>query len=65
MANLLILRPANIAAITASRGAPSSANLLTADPKEVWVDTADGSVVNIDIDLGVVMPIDTVFLRAH
>jgi hypothetical protein len=62
MANLLILRPANIAAITASRGAPSSANLLTADPKEVWVDTADGSVVNIDIDLGVVMPIDTVFL---
>lgn len=62
MANLLILKPAKIAAITASRGAASSANLLTDDPKEIWVDTADGTVVNIDIDLGAVMPIDTVFL---
>ena len=62
MANLLILKPATIAAITASRGAASSANLLTADPKEVWADTAVGTAVNIDIDLGSVVPIDTVFL---
>lgn len=61
MANILILKPTPISAIAASRGA-IAANLLTSDPKEVWVDTADGSVVNIDIDFGVAVPIDTVFL---
>lgn len=61
MANILFLKPSPISAIAVSRGG-IAANLLTPDPKEVWVDTADGSVVNIDIDMGVNTPIDTILL---
>lgn len=61
MANILILKPTGITSIAASRGS-GPGNLLTADPKEVWVDSADGSVVNIDIDMGAVVPIDTILL---
>lgn len=61
MGKLLMLSPTAIAAIAATRG-NGVANLLTPDPKEVWVDTAVTTPVNIDIDLGSVQPIDTVFL---
>lgn len=61
MANLLILAPATIAAIAASRGA-DVANLLTPDPREVWADSVVGTAATIDIDLGVVRAIDTVAL---
>ncbi|RJF91138.1 hypothetical protein [Sphingomonas cavernae] len=61
MANLIIVPPAPIAAIVASRGT-GAANLLTSSPKEVWVDIAVGSAVNIDIDLGAARSIDTVLL---
>lgn len=61
MSNLLILAPAPIAAIAASRGT-GVANLLTPDPREVWADTAVGTPATIDIDLGAVRPVDTVFL---
>lgn len=61
MGNVLILSPTQIAAIVASRGS-GAANLLTPSPKEVWADTAVGSTVDIDIDFGAVVPIDTVFV---
>jgi hypothetical protein len=55
-----MLSPSTIAAIAASRGS-GAVNLLTPDPKEVWADSAKGAV-DIDIDLGAVRSIDTVFL---
>ena len=61
MANLLILAGAPIAAIAASRGSGAE-YLLTDSPKEVWQDSASGSAANIDIDLSVARPIDSVFL---
>lgn len=61
MANILLLAPTPIAAISTSRGT-GWANLLTADPKEVWADDAVGTIARIDIDLGAACPIDTVFL---
>lgn len=61
MADLLILAPAPIAAIAASRG-QDVLNLLSDDPREVWADSAVGSAASINIDLGVARPIDTVFL---
>lgn len=63
MSNVLILSNAltPIAAISASRGS-GVANLLTRSPKEVWADSASGSDVNIDLDLGATMAIDTIYL---
>jgi hypothetical protein len=61
VSNILILAPQPISAIVVSRGS-GAANLLTADPKEVWADTAVGTAANIDIDLGSVVALDTVFL---
>lgn len=63
MANLLMLVPRAITALAASRGS-SAANLLTDDPKEVWSDSAVGSAVSIDIDLGAEVAIDTICLAA-
>jgi hypothetical protein len=50
-----------LAAVTSSRGS-EPANLATADPKEVWADSAVGSTAQIFVDLGSVQAIDTVFL---
>jgi hypothetical protein len=61
MANILMAEPLPIAAISASRGSGAE-NLLTADPREAWLDDAVGSVVSIDIDLGAERIVDTVFL---
>lgn len=61
MGNILMTAPTPVAGITASRGS-GIANLLTPDPREVWLDSAVGSPVSIDIDLGVERIIDTVFL---
>lgn len=61
MADLLILAPAPIALISASRGA-DVANLLTADPREVWADSAVGTSATLDIDFGNERTIDTLFL---
>jgi hypothetical protein len=61
MANILITEPTPIAAVTASRGT-GAANLLSADPREVWLDNGVGAPMTIDIDLGVERIIDTVFL---
>ncbi len=61
MAKLLMLAPATIAAIAASRGT-GPANLLTPDPKEVWADVAVGTSATVDVDLGSVQPINTLFL---
>ena len=61
MGNLLILSPAPIAAISASRGS-GGANLLSRSPKEVWVDRAVGSPATIDIDLGAPVALDTIYL---
>ncbi|PHP19514.1 hypothetical protein CG471_11685 [Sphingobium sp. IP1] len=61
MANILITEPTPIAAIATSRGT-GAANLLTGDPREIWLDSEVGSVAVIDIDLGVERIIDTVFL---
>jgi hypothetical protein len=61
MGNILILPPTPIAAIGADRGS-GVANLLTRSPKEVWIDSADGSYARINIDFGQTVAIDTVFL---
>lgn len=61
MANMIIVAPLPIAAIAASRGS-GAANLSTADPKEVWTDSEAGSAVTIDLDLGAIRSIDTVYL---
>ncbi|PZQ20457.1 MAG: hypothetical protein DI569_15430 [Sphingopyxis macrogoltabida] len=61
MANILIVEPTPIAAIATSRGT-GAANLLTGDPREIWLDSEVGSVAVIDIDLGVERIIDTIFL---
>lgn len=60
MKNLLILQPMPIAAVATSRGS-GGANLLTPDPREVWMDTATGAVT-LDLDLGQVRTINTIFL---
>lgn len=60
MSELLIVEPMRIAAIAASRGT-GAANLATADPKEVWADTATGAMT-ITVDLGAVRSVDTVLL---
>ena len=61
MGNILILPNTPIAAVGADRGT-GAANLMTRSPKEVWADTADGSIVRINIDFGVPILVDTVFL---
>lgn len=61
MANMIVVPPLPVAAIAASRGT-GVANLLTADPKEVWVDSDVVTPAYIDIDLGTAQWIDTVFL---
>ncbi len=61
MANLMIASPLPLVALAVSRGA-GGANLLTLDPKEVWIDSAVGSAATIDIDLGSAGWIDTVSL---
>jgi len=61
MGNILMTEPTPIAAIAASRGT-GIANLLTVDPREVWLDSAVGTAATIDIDLGVERIINTIFL---
>lgn len=61
MANLLILAETPIASMAVSRGSGAD-NLLTPDPKEIWLDSDVGSAATIDIDFGSATVIDTVFL---
>lgn len=66
MANILMLSSALTNAaigIFASRGT-GVANLLTHDPKEVWQDSAVGSIATITIDLGAPKSINTIALPA-
>lgn len=65
MGKLLILSPRaldSVAGVSASRGS-GAANVLTNDPKEVWSDSAVGSIADIDIDLGSVRAVNTVSLH--
>jgi hypothetical protein len=61
---LRILNPASLAAnrIAVSAGVASAFNLLKASPKEVWSHTVFDAFVDIDIDLGRDIAIDTVWL---
>jgi len=61
MANMLILSPQKVAAIAVSRGSDGAA-LLTADPRDAWVDSAVASPAFIDIDYGIPVQVDTIFL---
>lgn len=61
MSNILLLVPSSLAAFGVSRGSGAE-NLLRPDPREIWLDSAVGSAVTIDMDLGVATSIDTVFL---
>lgn len=61
MAHLLCLAPLPVSVLSVSRGSGEQ-NLLTVNPKEVWADSAAGSAAQINIDLGSVRAVDTVFL---
>jgi hypothetical protein len=61
MTVLIAIRPMTVTNVSSSRGSGAD-NLLTFDPKEVWADTAAGSASIINVDLGSVREIDTVFL---
>ncbi len=58
---IAIVRPEAIAAIIASTNNANSANMLTAPPREVWL-AASATTHHIDLDLGVALPIDTIFI---
>lgn len=60
MSALIIVQPVPITSVTSSRGS-GAANLRTRDPKEIWADSAVGSVT-FQIDLGQVRGIDTIYL---
>lgn len=62
MSNMLILAPTPIAACVANRGT-GALNLLSPDPKEVWADSASAAVT-IELDLGAVVSVDTLYLGA-
>lgn len=61
MSNMLILAALPMSSVTSPRGT-GAANLATPDPKEAWVDSAVGTDAVIEIDLGSVQSIDTIFL---
>jgi hypothetical protein len=61
MSSLLLMRPMPISQITASRGSGVT-RLLTDDPKEAFLDSAVASALTINVDLGSVQTIDSVFL---
>lgn len=63
MANILIAEPLPIASISASRGSGID-NLLSFDPREIWMDDAVGSAATIDIDLGGEQIVNMVCLAA-
>lgn len=60
MKNLLILQPTPIVSVTASRGS-GAANLLTPDPREVWMDSGTGTATLV-LDFGQPRVINTIFL---
>lgn len=59
--SLVLASPLPVAAITASRGG-GAARLLTADPREAFVDGFVGTPVTIRVDLGASVPVDLIFL---
>ncbi len=59
---MIILAPLPFYTLAASRGT-GTANLASADPKEVWQDSAAGTAT-LDIDLGAVRQVDTIALIA-
>lgn len=61
MSGVLFASPLPVAAIAVTRGA-GAARLLTADPREAFVDSLVGTPVRITIDLGAVTVIDTIYL---
>ena len=61
MGKLIIVAPVQVGQLTATRG-DEVENLLTADPREAWRDTATGTAARLRIDLGRAVAIDTVFL---
>ncbi|PZU10917.1 hypothetical protein [Sphingomonas sp.] len=61
MSLLEIIEPYALAGATATRGTGAD-NLRTPDPKEVWADSAAGSVATLTFDLGAARPVDTIFL---
>lgn len=61
MSRLKIVQPVTPSSVAADRGVDVG-NLLKADPKEVWADTATGTAASITIDLGFAQPINTILL---
>lgn len=60
MSAFLILKPLDLRGLT-GRGS-GIANLGTADPKEVWVDSGEAGAAAISVDLGELVPVDTILL---
>lgn len=58
---IAIIRPESITAIAASSNNGDAAAMLTAPPREVWLSAA-AAVHTIDIDLGSVMAIDSLYI---
>lgn len=61
MSGVLFASPLPVAAIAASRGG-GAGRLLTADPREAWIDSLVGAPVTFTLDLGTVRDIDCLFL---
>ncbi len=61
MTGLIIVEPLAISAIAADRGTGAD-NLLLADPGDAWVDGAGAGPATLEVDLGAVRTIDTLFL---
>lgn len=61
MSAFLVVEPLPIVSVVASRGS-GAGNLLSRDPKEVWIDGDSGSASVLTIDLGAARAIDTIFL---
>lgn len=61
MSNTLILKPLAVTVTPTVSSGTGAANLITDDPKEVWIAGSAGAAT-ITLDLGVAQPLDTVFL---
>ncbi|HYI39983.1 MAG TPA: hypothetical protein VE053_06665 [Allosphingosinicella sp.] len=64
MSNMLICQPLPISSVAAAIPAFSTgvSNLLTPDPKEIWTGTVGSGTLELNIDMGATVTVDTIFV---